>query len=115
VLGFIGQLSPAIEPSVALVQTMAVLGIRLNLILVIFNILPFPPLDGSHVVKHFLPPRMGAYYLRYGGVAFLALILSMWIDPRPVRILLSPALGTSEWVIDALSGSMLPSMGQALR
>ena len=114
-LGFIGRAMPVVEASAGIVQTMAVVGLRLNLILVVFNVLPLPPLDGSHVMKHFLPPRWSVRYQRYGGYAFLALILSMWLDPRPVRMLLSPALGTSQWVISALSDSILPSTGGGLR
>ena len=115
VLGVIGRAIPAIEPSAGIVQTMAVIGLRLNLILVVFNVLPFPPLDGSHVVKHFLPARLSLWYQRFGGYAFLALILSMWLDPRPIRALLYPALGTSQWVTTALSGSLLPSTGRGVK
>lgn len=115
VLGLVGRALPAIEPSVGLVQTMAVVGLRLNLILVVFNLLPLPPLDGSHVLKHYLPTRLAVPYQRYGGYVFLAFILSMWLDPRPVRYLLWPALGTSAWVTSALSDSLLPSTGRGLR
>lgn len=33
-------------------------GIFINLILLIFNLIPIPPLDGSHVVRHFLSGRI---------------------------------------------------------
>src|SRR6185312_15438700 len=31
------------------------LALELNLLLGIFNLIPLPPLDGSHVIRHFLP------------------------------------------------------------
>jgi len=41
---------------------MARFGIFFNLILGVFNLVPLPPLDGSHVLYHLLPPRLGARY-----------------------------------------------------
>jgi Zn-dependent protease len=43
--------------SLSILQVMALVGIQINLMLALFNLLPIPPLDGSHVVKHALPPR----------------------------------------------------------
>ncbi len=37
-------------------------GVLINLVLLVFNLLPIPPLDGSHVFYHLLPPRLGAQY-----------------------------------------------------
>lgn len=50
----------------------------LNLILALFNILPIPPLDGSHIVFDLLPPRYAIFkesFFRYGGVLLIAVIL----------------------------------------
>ena len=30
-------------------------ALRINVLLGIFNLIPLPPLDGSHVIRHFLP------------------------------------------------------------
>jgi Zn-dependent protease len=30
-------------------------ALKLNLLLGIFNLIPLPPLDGSHVIRHLLP------------------------------------------------------------
>ena len=34
------------------------LALELNLLLGIFNLIPLPPLDGSHVIRHVLPERI---------------------------------------------------------
>ncbi len=51
-------------------------GIYLNIILGVFNLLPIPPLDGSHVLSAFLPASAAEVYSRIGFVGiFLILIL----------------------------------------
>jgi Zn-dependent protease len=56
------------------------LGIQLNVLLAIFNLVPLPPLDGSHVVEWALPNGMGHRLMRsiapYGGLILLALVMS---------------------------------------
>ena len=56
------------------------LGIRLNVLLAVFNLVPLPPLDGSHVVEWALPNGMGHRYMAmiapYGGFVLLALVMS---------------------------------------
>jgi Zn-dependent protease len=51
-------------------------GIYLNIVLAVFNLIPVPPLDGSHVLASFLPDDLANSYRRIGfwGV-FLILIL----------------------------------------
>ncbi|MFV1989068.1 MAG: site-2 protease family protein, partial [Gemmatimonadota bacterium] len=41
-------------------------AIFINLILAFFNLIPIPPLDGSHVVAHLLPPRFALRYRLFG-------------------------------------------------
>lgn len=57
-----------------LLNTMAYLSISLGL----FNLIPFPPLDGSKVLFSFLPDRAYARLMvleRYGMIALIALVL----------------------------------------
>src|SRR5207237_7158962 len=49
VLGFIGRGVPALEVSAGILQAMMVQGTLLNFVLIAFNLIPIPPLDGSHV------------------------------------------------------------------
>lgn len=61
------------------VEAMALVGIRLNFILVVFNLLPIPPLDGSHLLYHVLPPALGARLRsveRFGILVFVLLMFT---------------------------------------
>jgi Zn-dependent protease len=71
-LGLLARAFPVAEPSIGILQVMMTIGIQINLALLMFNLLPIPPLDGSHVVKYLLPP---AWSLRYQQVGFLGLII----------------------------------------
>jgi Zn-dependent protease len=72
VLGILGSALPPMAPTVAILQAMMFVAVFVNLILAFFNLLPIPPLDGSHVFKHLLPP---AWALRYERIGFLGLII----------------------------------------
>jgi Zn-dependent protease len=51
------------------------LVISINLLLFVFNLLPLPPLDGSHILRHFLPYRAAQVYDRMGMFALIILFL----------------------------------------
>ena len=42
-----------------------VLAVYMNLTLAFFNLIPFPPLDGSHMITYVLPPRAANAYIRF--------------------------------------------------
>ncbi|MGB9198594.1 MAG: site-2 protease family protein [Terriglobales bacterium] len=46
----------------------------INIVLAVFNLIPVPPLDGSHVLRHFLPDSVRMVYDRIGFFALLALV-----------------------------------------
>lgn len=57
-----------------LVVFLAIL-VSLNLILMMFNLLPLPPLDGFNLVNYFVPPQYKYQVSRYGYWFFLALLI----------------------------------------
>lgn len=60
-------------------ETFVLLLVQVNLLLMVFNLIPIGPLDGHYILPHFLPPaaaRAYRYYnARYGVYALLGLIL----------------------------------------
>ena len=68
-------LSMAVQP----LLYMGAAGIQINLILMLLNLLPLPPLDGSRVVSSLLPDRLSWRYNqleRYGFLILLILLAS---------------------------------------
>ncbi|MGD9152877.1 MAG: site-2 protease family protein [Gammaproteobacteria bacterium] len=50
-------------------------GILINLVLMILNLIPIPPLDGSRVVAAILPPKLAYQYDRIAPYGFFILLL----------------------------------------
>ena len=72
-------------------------GIWINLILMVLNLLPVPPLDGGRVVTGLLPGRLSWQFSRlepYGMMILLALLFFGWLGHllRPPVALLQTAL-----------------------
>jgi Zn-dependent protease len=68
----------------------AYLGVFLNLILAFFNLIPIPPLDGSHVVFHLLPPDLAVRYREMGRYGIGILMLLVFFFPDGFNLLLWP-------------------------
>jgi Zn-dependent protease len=69
----------------AFLATGLVFFILINLFLAIFNLLPIPPFDGSHIVEGVLPPRLAVSYARLrplGMVLFFGLVALTWFAPQ---------------------------------
>jgi Zn-dependent protease len=49
--------------------------ILLNLLLFVFNLIPVPPLDGSHILRHFLPYSVLQVYDRIGMLGMFIIML----------------------------------------
>ena len=74
------------------------LGVYLNLILAFFNLIPIPPLDGSHVVFHLLPPDLAVRYRAAGRYGIGILMLLLFLFPRAFSLLLWPVEYLMSWV-----------------
>lgn len=53
---------------------MSFFGVFINLVLLVLNLIPIPPLDGSRVVSSFLPPRWEYNYNRIEPYGFFILV-----------------------------------------
>ncbi len=91
VLGLIARQFPGAEAAFDTAQRMMVYGIWLNLVLCFFNLIPVPPLDGSHLLYHALPPRAGAWYRGLGRFGYLPLFALMFVFRPVIDFLLTPA------------------------
>src|SRR5437764_12231081 len=82
---------PAFTATLGILQLMMWAGMRLNLILAFFNLIPIPPLDGSHVFYHLLPPGAGLKYRQLQAFGFIPIMVLMWAFPGVLQALLWPA------------------------
>jgi Zn-dependent protease len=94
---------------------MMVIGIQINLLLIAFNLLPIPPLDGSHVMKYLLPPAWSLRYQQLGRYGFVILIGVLWLGRGLLDAWMRPALLFASLLVSFVSGSVLPGAESWLR
>ncbi len=63
--------------------------ISINILLAVFNLIPIPPLDGSHILFTFLPASMQRTKIFLGQFGFLILIFLIFLFPPFFNILTS--------------------------
>lgn len=68
--------------------------ILINIFLALFNLLPLPPFDGSHIVEGLLPPRAARVYDKLRPFGFPLLFLLLLVIPY-----FFPGLGIVERVV----------------
>ena len=90
-IGAFAHAVPAIAPTLEILQRMMAWGMWLNLVLAFFNLIPIPPLDGSHVFYHLLPPSAGMQYRQLQRFGFLPIVLISYLLPGVVGFFLWPA------------------------
>jgi len=71
------KLLPATETAVPVLFILVAL-MRVNVLLGVFNLIPLPPLDGSHVLLHFLSFEAAQRYRQLSRYSFLILIILLW-------------------------------------
>ena len=69
------------DPSSSLTEILAV-GIFLNALLAVFNLIPIPPLDGSRVVQYFLSGEALTLYRRLEQFGLLVILALMFLIPQ---------------------------------
>lgn len=76
--------------AIAFLSQAAYFGLYINLILAFFNLIPIPPLDGSHVVYHLLPPGVRNRYRELGRYGIGIVMMMVFFFPQGMRFLLAP-------------------------
>ncbi len=82
---FANQLSPEAGAEPGLLARGLFYFILINIFLGIFNLLPIPPFDGSHIVEGAMPRRWVHLYEKlrpFGMILFLGLVAVTWIAPE---------------------------------
>lgn len=75
--------------------------LSLNLFLALFNLLPVPPFDGSHIIEGLLPRGLAARYARMRRHAMLLMIALLLLPPVlfKVSIVSKLVMPPFEWVL----------------
>jgi Zn-dependent protease len=103
-LGLLSLAAPGASAVLETAQRMMMHGIWINLILCFFNLIPIPPLDGSHLLYHALPPGAGSWYRGLQRFGYLPLFVLLFLFRPVVSVLLAPAAA----MMNFLAGFIAP-------
>ena len=74
-------------------------GILTNLLLFVFNLVPIPPLDGSRIIRYYLPYKVEQIYDRIGGYGIILIFL---FAGRLIAPIYDPLLNGFDAILDKL-------------
>jgi Zn-dependent protease len=107
-VGLVGQGVTALQPTLRILQQMLFFGMWLNLVLAFFNLIPVPPLDGSHVLKQLLPPGAGSQFRQLYMFGMIPILLVIWLLPGVVNAFLWPAHWLLSVALRLVGGFQIP-------
>jgi len=85
------------------IYMMAGAGIGINLMLLVLNLLPIPPLDGGHIIASLLPPSIAFYYERFDQrIVFLVLLILVSLGV--INFIMQPVVNFLVAVINIMFG-----------
>lgn len=69
----------------------------INLVLMIFNLIPIPPLDGHHILGNIFGAKVWNFYYKYSDFLRMGLMLALIIGstrliPNPIGLIINPAV-----------------------
>lgn len=94
---FKGELFQEVPSALQAVVLLCTLAIRINLSLLFFNLLPIPPLDGSHLLRNALPYNAVQVYDRIP--IWVSYLLMMVVGGTLIWLFLAPALSIVFWAL----------------
>jgi Zn-dependent protease len=75
------------------------MGVAMNVILAVFNLIPVPPFDGSRIFYAFLPPKWYFGVMKYERYIMLGCILLFFALNR---LGLNPLITLEGWIINGM-------------
>ena len=81
---------------------MSAIGININLVLMVLNLLPLPPLDGGRIAVSLLPMPMAIKFSRLERWGFPILLLLLFTGT--LGAILNPFVGLVTWFIERIFG-----------
>ena len=88
---FGGGIAVGLPTALPALVLLCILAIEINVSLFFFNLLPIPPLDGSHLIRNLLPYNAVQVYDRIP--IWVSYLFMMLIGGTVLRLLIGPALG----------------------
>lgn len=67
-------------------QQALIFGVRINIVLAVFNFLPIPPLDGSKIFSMILPYQYAQYIHKMEAFGFFILLLILMFPPTQMLL-----------------------------
>lgn len=108
-LGLVGRVLPGVSETVGILQVMMIYGVLINLGLIAFNLIPIPPLDGSHVMKYLLPPAWALRYQEMARYGFLILIVLLSFGRGLLELWMKPATLMTGLLLTSVDRFVLPT------
>ena len=81
----------------ALILYVLYMGVIMNVVLTIFNLIPVPPFDGSRIFYAFLPPKWYFGIMKYEQIIMLVFIFLFFLG-----FLSGPLADIENWLINGL-------------
>jgi Zn-dependent protease len=102
------KVAPASGGLVWIVQVAMIYGVLINLSLIFFNLLPIPPLDGSHVMKYLLPKPIAIKYVQFGHFGFILLIALLFYGRGILDAWMRPATIAVAFLVGSVDSLLMP-------
>ena len=93
--GYIVDTGSVLMPLTLLLYNLMVI----NVLLGVFNLIPLPPLDGSHVLRHLLPEDLRRAYDMAGTFGFVLLFL---LGGRVIDAVTNPIIGVFRSILQSV-------------